>query len=132
MCETYVTLSYEALHYWIVGRDCRPVLDQTNLIDWKRLSEVIRENENGPMGKQFLSNYEAHMDEKNPTSIVSLMTRQPQSIGNSEKAKDGEIPQHSFYYRFDVDQLDNYHDLIDLAEAIYQQRIDVYKKYRAI
>ncbi len=109
---------YEALHYWIVGRDFRPDFNQTK-INWKTLSEVIRENESGLNQDQVLRNYLTQTNAEEKSGIVGLLNQHLQLRSNFDyETQQGVVS---------INQSDIFNDLIDLARVVYQERVDIYK-----
>ena len=118
---------YEALHYWIVGRDCRANFNTINRINWKKLSDIVRENEKGSSQDQVLRNYLTHMDAQDQSSIVWLLnqhlqTRHEYSIQMQQRYNGFYPPVWTIN-----DQSDIFDDLIDLAKVVYQERVDIYR-----
>jgi hypothetical protein len=118
---------YEAIHYWIVGRDCRPQFNQSNRINWKKLSDIVRENEKGSSQDQVLRNYLTHMDAQDQSSIVWLLNQHLQT--RHEYFIQMQQRYNGFYPPVWTinDQSDIFDDLIDLAKVVYQERVDIYR-----
>lgn len=113
---------YEALHYWIVGRDCRPSFNQINRINWNKLNDIVRENENGMGQDQVLRNYLTQMDSVNQGSIVWLLNQHLQLRSNFNVTTEGGVAGV-----VNINQSDIFKDLIDLAKVVYQERVDIYR-----
>jgi len=113
---------YEALYFWNVGRDCRPLYNQSNLINWKKLSDIIRGNEDGVGQDQVLNNYLAHIEDENPESIVSLLNKQIKLRSSFDV-----LTNIAAAGKVNIDQTDIFNDLIDLAKLIYQERVEIYR-----
>ena len=118
----YKCTVYEALHYWIVGRDCRPQFNQSNRINWKKLSDIVRENENGMGQDQVLSSYATHMEADTQSSIVGLLNQHLLLRSNFDVTTQGGVAGV-----VNINQSDIFNDLIDLARVVYQDRVDIYR-----
>ena len=101
---------YEAIHYWLIGKDDRPNI--RNRIVWDRLQQIILAEELGDGMADVIAAYYKQMDENNPESLVSLIRSQA-----NRRAEAVQGANQQFY------QEKMFDDLIDLARVIYTERI---------
>ena len=104
---------YEAINYWLSGKDARSNLDKVNRIDWNKLRSIIRNEEIGTGMPGVINAYREQIDETNPNSIVSLIRNQADARSQAIQVI------NQIYYQ---DKMFN--GLIDLAKVILTERIN--------
>ena len=108
---------YEAIHYWLIGKDDRPHMGNINRIDWHKLHEIIQTVEMGQGENDVIAAYHKQMDGDDPESLVSIIRAQ------ANRRKDAVLAQNQRFYQEKV-----FDDLIDLARVIYTERIQSLEK----